>query len=70
MEATFRLDRDDKDDVCTQGDVLYIPRDNHISYECDAKCVTSYAAYPHDWKLQAGITFVPGIDPEDMLKQG
>ncbi|HIA78266.1 MAG TPA: ethanolamine utilization protein, partial [Gammaproteobacteria bacterium] len=20
----------------------------------------------HDWKQQAGITFVPGIDPEDM----
>ena len=25
-----------------------------------------YAAYPHDWKQQAGITFVPGIDPQDM----
>jgi len=30
------------------------------------KCVIFYAAYPHDWKQQAGITFVPGIDPEDM----
>ena len=23
---------------------------------------------PHDWKQKAGITFVPGIDPEDMPK--
>ena len=45
---------------------LYIPKDNHIAYECDEKCVIFYAAYPHDWKQQAGITFVPGIDPEDM----
>jgi len=22
----------------------------------------------HDWKQKAGITFVPGIDPEDMPK--
>jgi choline monooxygenase len=35
-------------------------------YECDEKCIIFYAAYPHDWKQQAGITFVPGIDPEDM----
>ena len=45
---------------------LYIPKDNHIAYECDEKCVIFYAAYPHDWKQKAGITFVPGIDPEDM----
>jgi ethanolamine utilization protein EutQ len=25
-----------------------------------------YAAYPVDWKQRAGITEVPGIDPEDM----
>ena len=35
---------------------------------CDEKCVIFYAAYPHDWKQKAGITFVPGIDPEDMPK--
>ena len=28
--------------------------------------VIFYAAYPVDWKQQAGITSVPGIDPEDM----
>ena len=48
--------------------MLYIPRDNQIAYECDEKCVIFYAAYPHDWKQKAGITFVPGIDPEDMPK--
>lgn len=53
---------------CSPGDVLYVPKDNHIAYECDEKCVIFYAAYPHDWKQQAGITFVPGIDPEDMPK--
>jgi len=30
------------------------------------KSVIFYAAYPHDWRQQAGITFVPGIDPQDM----
>ena len=37
-----------------------------IAYECDEKCIIFYAAYPHDWKKKAGLTFVPGIDPEDM----
>jgi len=45
-----------------------IPKDNHIAYECDEKCVIFYAAYPHDWKQKAGITFVPGIDPEVLPK--
>jgi ethanolamine utilization protein EutQ len=36
--------------ICNPGDVLYIPKDNHIAYECDEKCVIFYAAYPHDWK--------------------
>ena len=30
------------------------------------KYVIFYAAYPHDWKKKAGLTHVPGIDPEDM----
>ena len=50
----------------TQEMFFIYPKDNHIAYECDEKCIIFYAAYPHDWKQQAGITFVPGIDPEDM----
>ena len=50
MEGTFRLTCDDKCYICNPGDVLYIPRDNHIAYECDEKCIIFYAAYPHDWK--------------------
>ena len=68
MEGTFRLTCDGESYICNPGDVLYIPKDNHIAYECDEKCVIFYAAYPHDWKQKAGITFVPGIDPEDMPK--
>ena len=37
-----------------------------MKYESDQKCVIFYAAFPVDWKQQGGITFVPGIDPEDM----
>jgi len=66
MEGTFRLTCDGVAYECKPGDVLYIPKDNSIAYECDEKCIIFYAAYPHDWKQQAGITFVPGIDPEDM----
>ena len=66
MEGTFRLTCDGESYICSPGDVLYIPKDNHIAYECDEKCVIFYAAYPHNWKQLAGITFVPGIDPEDM----
>lgn len=66
MEGTFRLTCDGVAYECNPGDVLYIPKDNSIAYECDEKCIIFYAAYPHDWKQQAGITFVPGIDPEDM----
>jgi ethanolamine utilization protein EutQ len=69
MEGTFRLTCDGTSYICNPGDVLYIPKNNHIAYECDEKCVIFYAAYPHDWKQKAGITFVPGIDPEDMPQQ-
>ena len=44
----------------TPGDVLYIPRDNHIAYECDEKCIIFYAAYPHDWKKKAGLNTCTG----------
>ena len=66
MKGTFRLTCNGESYICNPGDVLYVPRDNHIAYECDEKCIIFYAAYPHDWKKKAGITHVPGIDPEDM----
>ncbi len=68
VSVPWDLTCDGESYVCNPGDVLYIPKDNHIAYECDEKCVIFYAAYPHDWKQRAGITFVPGIDPEDMPK--
>ncbi|MCR9057362.1 MAG: cupin domain-containing protein [Rhodobacteraceae bacterium] len=67
MEGTFRLVCDGESYICNPGDVLYIPKDNHISYESDEKCVIFYAAYPHNWKQLAGITQVPGIDPDDFV---
>ena len=67
MEGTFRLTCDGQSYICNPGDVLYIPKDNHIAYECDEKCVIFYAAYPHDWKQQAGITFVPGMSKNEKI---
>ena len=40
----------------------------HIRYESDEKCVIFYAVHPVDWKQQQGITFVPGLDPDDPIK--
>ena len=68
LEGTFRLVCNGESYVCNPGDVLYIPKDNHISYEADEKCVIFYAAYPHNWKQLAGITEVPGIDPDDFVQ--
>jgi ethanolamine utilization protein EutQ len=65
-EGTFRLMCDGEAFVLNPGDMMLVPKDNEIAYEADDKCVIFYAAYPVDWKQQAGITFVPGIDPEDM----
>ncbi|WP_282154336.1 AraC family ligand binding domain-containing protein [Ruegeria atlantica] len=67
LEGTFRLVCDGKSYVCNRGDVLFVPKDNHISYESDGKCVIFYAAYPHNWKQLAVITQVPGIDPDDFV---
>ncbi|MBY6141178.1 cupin domain-containing protein [Leisingera daeponensis] len=67
LEGTFRLVCDGKEYICNRGDVLFVPKDNHISYEADGKCVIFYAAYPHNWKQLAGITAVPGIDPADFV---
>ena len=68
LEGTFRLVVDEIDYVLNRGDLMYVPRDIHVKYECDEKCIIFYAAYPVDWKQRAGITHVPGIDPEDMPK--
>lgn len=65
-QGTFRLMCDGEAYVLNPGDMMLVPKDNEIAYESDDKCVIFYAAYPVDWKQQAGITFVPGIDPEDM----
>ncbi|MGI9390400.1 MAG: AraC family ligand binding domain-containing protein [Boseongicola sp.] len=66
LEGTFRLVCDGEEYICNKGDVLFVPKDNHISYEADDRAVIFYAAYPHNWKQLAGLTHVPGIDPEDM----
>lgn len=67
LEGTFRLVCGSETYICNRGDVLYVPKDNHISYEADERCVIFYAAYPHNWKQLAGITQVPGIDPDDFV---
>jgi ethanolamine utilization protein EutQ len=65
-KGTFRLMCDGEAYVLEPGDMMLVPKDNDIAYESDDKCVIFYAAYPVDWKQRAGITEVPGIDPEDM----
>ena len=65
-EGTFRLVCDGEDYVLNPGDMMLVPKNNHIRYECDDKCSIFYAAWPVDWKQQAGLTEVPGIDAEDM----
>ena len=68
LEGTFRLVVDEVDYVLNRGDLMYVPKDNHVKYECDEKCVIFYAAYPVNWKQLAGVTYVPGIDADDMPK--
>ena len=65
-QGTFRLMCDGEAFVLNPGDMMLVPKDNEIVYEADGKCVIFYAAYPVDWKQRAGLTSVPGIDPEDM----
>ena len=66
MEGTFRLTCMVSRTAAVQG-MSFMCQKTIISLTSnDEKCVIFYAAYPHDWKQQAGITFVPGIDPEDM----
>ena len=64
--GTFRLIVDEVAYVLNPGDLMYVPKDNHVTYEADDKCIIFYAAYPVNWKELAGVTHVPGIDPEDM----
>ena len=64
--GSFRLMCDGEAYVLNPGDMMLVPKDNEIAYEADDKCVIFYAAYPVDWNQQAGLTHVPGIDPEDM----
>ena len=66
LEGTFRLVVDEVDYVLNRGDMMFVPKDNHVKYECDEKCIIFYAAYPVDWKQRAGVTHVPGIDADDM----
>ena len=67
-QGTFRLVGDGQDYVLNPGDLMYVPKDNHVKYEADQKCVIFYAAYPVNWKELSGVTHVPGIDPADMPK--
>jgi ethanolamine utilization protein EutQ len=48
------------------GDMMFLPKDNHIIYKCDDMCVTFYSTYLLDWRQRAGITHVPGIDSDDI----
>ncbi len=73
LQGQFRLvveNEDDTEDSYTlePGDVIWMPKGMHIRYESDAKCVIFYAVHPVDWKQQQGITFVPGLDPNDPIK--
>ena len=65
-QGTFRLVVDEVGYVLNPGDLMYVPKDNHVKYEADDKCVIFYAAFPVNWKELAGVTYVPGIDAEDM----
>ena len=67
-QGTFRLVVDEVDYVLNPGDLMYVPKDNHVIYEADDKCIIFYAAYPVNWKELSGVSHVPGIDPEDMPK--
>jgi ethanolamine utilization protein EutQ len=68
LEGTFRLVVEEVDYVLNRGDLMYVPKDNHVKYECDEQCLIFYAAYPVNWKQLSGVTSVPGIDADDMPK--
>lgn len=66
LQGKFRLVVDQVNYELDPGDMMFVPKDNHVKYECDEKCVIFYSAYPVDWKQRAGITHVPGIDSDEM----
>ena len=65
-EGNLRLTCDGESYEIGPGDMMFVPKDNHIAYEADGECTIFYAAYPVNWKQLAGLTAVPGIDPEAM----
>lgn len=65
-EGTFRLVVDGVGYELNPGDMMFAPKDMHVKYEADQECTIFYAAYPVNWKQLAGLTEVPGIDPDDM----
>ena len=65
LEGIFRLVCGGEKCICNRGDAFFFPKDNHISYEADDRCVIFCAVYPHNWKQLAGLAYVPGIDPDD-----
>ncbi|NKB60672.1 MAG: cupin domain-containing protein [Gammaproteobacteria bacterium] len=66
FQGTFRLVVDGEGYELNPGDLMYVPKDNHVIYEADDKAVIFYAAYPVNWKELSGVTHVPGIDQDDM----
>ena len=66
QEGNFRLMCDGEAYTIGPGDMMLIPKGNQIRYEADGECSIFYAAYPVNWKQLAGLTHVPGIDPEEM----
>jgi len=66
LKGTFRLVVEEVNYELNPGDMMYVPKDNFVKYECDDKCVIFYAASPVNWKQLAGVTVVPGIDADDM----
>ena len=43
LEGTFRLVVDEINYELNRGDMMYVPKDNHVKYECDEKCIIFYA---------------------------
>ena len=70
FQGQFRLVVDGESYELNPGDLMYVPKDNHVKYEADDKAVIFYAAYPVNWKELSGVTHVPGIDPNDMPIDG
>jgi len=39
LQGTFRLVVDEISYELNPGDLMFVPKDNHVKYECDEKCV-------------------------------